>query len=79
MNIYGVTQKQAELLDKMWSIDTMEGIESWKKTLPNRLKLEVDILMILVELSYIDEMVEETNDTSLAESMLDAIKGKSHG
>ena len=74
MNIYQVTELQKSLLDKMWSIDSIEEMERWMRTLSYERLMEVRVLRELLCLSMIDEEVEEKNDTSMALKMIEGCR-----
>jgi len=74
MNIYQVTELQKSLLDKMWSIDSIEEMERWMRTLSYERLMEVRVLRELLCLSMIDEEVEEQNDTSMALKMIEGCR-----
>lgn len=74
MNIYQVTELQKSLLDKMWSMDSVEEMERWMRTLSYDRLMEVRVLRELMYLSMIDEEVEEKNDTSMALKMIEGCR-----
>jgi hypothetical protein len=74
MNIYQVTELQKSLLDKMWSMDSVEEMERWMRTLSHDRLMEVRVLRDLMYLSMIDEEVEEKNDTSMALKMIEGCR-----
>ena len=44
MQIQGLTEEQVEMLDFMWSLDSMEEFEEWKSGLDRRERLMADTL-----------------------------------
>lgn len=66
-----MTDEQCKLLDKMWSIETIDELEQWIRSLPVEKVKEVVVLRELLCLSLIDEQIEEAKDTSLAREMIE--------
>ena len=66
-----MTNEQCKLLDKMWSIETVDELEQWIRSLPTEKVKEVVVLRELLCLSLIDEQIEEAKDTSLAREMIE--------
>lgn len=58
MQVHGVTQKQAFILDKIWSFEEESEFREWERGLPYAEWCEVHTLMQLIALSQIDEDVE---------------------
>ena len=48
MRIDGLNQEQVEMLDKLWSMDTIEEVEQFRSTLPKFRQQQVDTLMEMV-------------------------------
>lgn len=71
MILHGMTNEQCKLLDKMWSIETIDELEQWIRSLPAEKVKEVVVLRELLCLSLIDEQIEEAKDTSLAREMIE--------
>jgi len=69
--LHGMTDEQCKLLDKMWSIETIDELEQWIRSLPTEKVKEVVVLRELLCLSLIDEQIEEAKDTSLAREMIE--------
>lgn len=70
MHIDGLTQEQVKLLDKMWTLETIEELMSWMKTLNDRQFHQVKVLRELLVLSLIDEEVEAQENFPEASRML---------
>ena len=66
ISIDGLNQEQIEMLDKLWSMDTVEEVNEFRNTLPRFRQQQIDTLMELV----IHEMKEE--ELSLMERYPDA-------
>ena len=58
MQIQGLTEEQVEMLDFMWSLDSMEEFEEWKTTLDRRERLMADSLQKMVLLAALDDVLE---------------------
>lgn len=71
MILHNMTNEQCKLLDKMWSIETVDELEQWIRSLPTEKVKEVVVLRELLCLSLIDEQIEEAKDTSLAREMIE--------
>lgn len=55
MEINGLTARQVEMLDIMWSIDQLEDLDMWKSTLPKEERPIVDTLFQMIVYASIDE------------------------
>lgn len=66
ISIDGLNQEQIEMLDKLWSMDTVEEVNEFRNTLPRFRQQQIDTLMELV----IQEMKEK--ELSLMERYPDA-------
>lgn len=73
MTIDGLTKEQVDLLDKMWSIESLDDFEVWLRSLPQSKVLQVMTLRELMILADIDEDVSNMNSYSEAEQMLKKI------
>jgi hypothetical protein len=58
MQIQGLTEEQVEMLDFMWSLDSMEEFEEWKATLDRRERLLADTLQRMVLMAALDDALE---------------------
>jgi hypothetical protein len=74
ISIDGLNQEQIEMLDKLWSMDTVEEVNEFRNTLPRFRQQQIDTLMELVihemkekELSLMERYPE-------AEEMLERLK-----
>jgi len=74
MYIEGLTEEQCKMLDKLWSMDTVEEVNEFRNTLPRFRQQQIDTLMELVihemkekELSLMERYPE-------AEEMLERLK-----
>jgi hypothetical protein len=58
MQIQGLTEEQVEMLDFMWSLDSMEEFEEWKSGLDRRERLMADTLQRMVLMAALDDALE---------------------
>ena len=58
MRIDGLNEEQVEMLDFMWSLDSMEEFEEWKATLDRRERLLADTLQRMVLMAALDDALE---------------------
>lgn len=73
LQIDNLTEEQVKLLDKMWTLETIDDLEKWVRTLPPHQVQMVKVLRELLILSIIDEDVEEMSSYSEAAKMLKKI------
>lgn len=71
IRIENLTEHQRILLDTMWTKDTSEELYNWMETLTPNNAREVDVLIELVRLAYIDNEVTCTTDLTLAENAIE--------
>jgi len=58
MQIQGLNEEQIEMLDFMWSLDSMEEFDEWKATLDRREQVMADSLQKMVLLAALDDVLE---------------------
>ena len=58
MRIEGLNEEQVEMLDFMWSLDSMEEFEEWKSGLDRRERLLADTLQRMVLMAALDDALE---------------------
>lgn len=73
MTIDGLTKEQVDLLDKMWSIESLDDFEVWLRSLPQSKVLQVMTLRELMILADIDEGIDEMSSYPDAAQMLKKI------
>lgn len=61
IQIDNLTPYQVEMLDHMWSLETMEEYDDWYFLLDEEDRLLADSLQTMVILAGVDEMIDETN------------------
>ena len=59
MRLEGLTERQVELLDTMWSIEEFTELEAWMATLTRAEQLEAENLQRLVILETFEELLEQ--------------------
>ena len=64
VRIDGLTEYQTVLLDQMWELDSAPELYEWLDTLTPDNAREVEILIDMVQLAYIDSEVTCTTDMS---------------
>lgn len=62
MEIHNLTNEQVKMLDKLWSLETIEEVEYFKRQLPLFRRQQVDTLMELVRLQALDDMIDEHDE-----------------
>ena len=70
MQIQGLTEEQVEMLDFMWSLDSMEEFEEWRATLDRRERLMADSLQKMVLLAALDDILETEKSYPDAKKLL---------
>jgi hypothetical protein len=68
IQIENLTQDQVEMLDIMWSLDTMEDYFEWYNTLNVTEQKQADTLQRMLVISEIDNLI--TEDLSQAKHFL---------
>ncbi len=66
IEIHGLTAKQVALADIMWTISSLEGVESFIATLPPADQRDCRTIIELMQLAFADEIT----DTTLAQELL---------
>lgn len=59
MQIHDLTSEQFEMLDYLWSLETLEEVEHFKRELPRFRRQQVDTLIELVRLQVIDDSLSD--------------------
>ena len=76
ITIDGVTEKQASMLDKLWSFDTMDEVLKWMDTLNTEDQQMVDVLMEMIRLEATDLEIAEMNSFPEVEKILKNLQKK---
>jgi hypothetical protein len=72
--IDGLTIRQVQLLDTMWSIQTLDEAREWMETLDSADYLDALTLMELLELEGIDYELQHEKSFGLANDLINRIK-----
>jgi hypothetical protein len=72
IELHGLTNKHMTLCDIMWSLQSMENVESFIATLPEADQNECYNLIEMIRLSYLDQV----DDVNEATQLLDNIASK---
>ena len=59
MKIDGLTQEQVEMLDKLWSLNTLEEVNEFKQGLPLFRRQQVDTLMEMLYQEACEEALQQ--------------------
>ena len=73
--IHGLTARQKEMLDIMWSMEELEDVEEWISTLSEREQKISEVLMQMVVLETYESFLEKTS-TKEANDLINRIKAK---
>lgn len=74
MKLTGMSVKQIELLDAMWSIQDMCDLEEWKQSLDEEDRKQAIVLQELLIILYIDEVVESTEISTEVQQIISKLK-----
>ena len=77
IRIDGLTKHQHTILDRLWSMNTLDEVDEWMSTLPEsdqQLAQSLAHLLLLEQLDTI--LLEQIQDYSEARSVLDSIASK---
>jgi hypothetical protein len=77
MRIDGLTTEQVEMLDKLWSLDTMEEVQEFRSSLPRFRQQQIDTLMEMIMHEICEEKIESATSYPDAEKVLQKIIKKS--
>jgi hypothetical protein len=70
IQIRGLTKEQVEMLDFMWTLESLEEFEEWKATLDRREQLLADTLQRMVLMASLDEHLEGVTKFPEAKQLL---------
>lgn len=77
ITISGLTPKQVDMLNQMWSIDSYEELVDWQETLSDEDREMSETLFELVLLADIDEITgNQASSFPEADEVIAKIKGK---
>jgi hypothetical protein len=70
IRIDGMTERQVNLLDEIWSLDTAEEFLHWLYSQPAHVQHEAVVLQELLTLEVLDSELDRTDRFPLAEQMI---------
>ena len=73
MTIDGLTKEQVEMLDKLWSLDTMEEVRQFRSTLPQFRQQQIDTLMEIILQELAEDEITKMETFPDAEKILKEI------
>ena len=76
ITIDGVTKKQASMLDKLWSFDTMDEVLEWIDTLNATDQQMADVLMEMIRLEATDQETANMDSFPEVEKILKNLQKK---
>ncbi len=76
ISIHGLTARQKEMLDIMWSMEELEDVEEWVSTLSEKEQKISEVLMQMVVLESYEGMLEEIEYLTEANDLINRIKAK---
>lgn len=68
ITIEGLSAVQVQLLDTLWSLQELEDVRTWQRSLDQSLQQQVDLLMQMVVVAAMDDIVGD--DTAEAAEYL---------
>ena len=74
MRLEGLTAEQVEMMDKLWSLDTMEEVQEFRSSLPRFRQQQIDTLMEMVMQEVKEEELSLLDRYPDAEAMLERLK-----
>jgi hypothetical protein len=72
IELHGLTNKQIAFCDIMWSLQSMESVDSFISTLNKKDRIECRNLIEMIRLTYLDQV----NDVDEATQLLNQIASK---
>lgn len=76
MTIDGLTHEQVEMLDKLWSLDTIEEVLQFRSTLPLFRRQQVDTLMEMLQHEACEEVLQSMEHYPMVENLLARLKNR---
>ena len=71
MRLEGLTERQVELLDIMWSIEEYTELEEWMETLGAQERKEAEALQRLVVLETFEELLDKGSYPDARRALVD--------
>jgi hypothetical protein len=76
MHIEGLTKRQVEMLDTLWSLDSLDDVEIYVNTLNKNEKKTALTLVEMLSIACVDEEIEKLKSYPTAKKVLSNIFGK---
>lgn len=76
LRIDGLNTEQVEMLDKLWSMDTMEEVQAFRATLPVFRQQQIDTLITLVYYEMQEEEISNMTEYPEVELLINQIKNR---
>jgi hypothetical protein len=73
MHIEGLTKRQVEMLDTLWSLDSLDDVEIYVNTLNKNEKKTALTLVEMLSIACVDEEIEKLKSYPTAKKLLSAI------
>ena len=70
MEIYGLNERQRQIADLLWSMETQEEVKSFIKGLRGGIKRDAEIVLEMMILAVLDEV----KDTEAADHLIERLK-----
>jgi hypothetical protein len=70
MEIYGLTERQRQIADLLWTMETQDEVKSFIKGLRGSMKRDAEIVLEMMILAVIDDVTE----TSAADKVIERLK-----
>lgn len=70
MEIYGLNERQRQIADLLWSMETQEEVKSFIKGLKGSIKRDAEIVLEMMILAVLDEV----KDTEAADHLIERLK-----
>ena len=70
MQIEGLTKRQVEMLDTLWSLDSLDDVESYVNTLNKNEKKTALTLVEMLSIACVDEEIEKLKSYPTAKKLL---------
>jgi len=74
MEIRGFTPLEMELADRIWTLDSPEAVEQFKRSLPRSLRPAAETVHQMIIAEAIDELVGDYPDLEMANKVIEMVK-----
>jgi hypothetical protein len=73
-NIEGLTRKQVALLDIMWTLEDLDQVQNFIKTLPFKDRIEAHGLMTLLTHEALEEILEGVTEFPEVQAIIEKVR-----